>query len=106
MKPMKLMYHKKPKYGLYPIKVNNQDGSFVDTQITFGALGDSFYEYLLKIWLQGNRKENWLREMYDNAIDGMIDKLLTQSSISGLAFLSDYNGRYNNRKMDHLLIHK
>jgi len=103
MKPMKLMYQRRPKHGLFPIKVSNHDGSFVDSQITFGALGDSFYEYLLKVWLQGNRKENWLREMYDNAMDGMIDKLLLTSSISGLAFLSDWNGRYNNRKMDHLV---
>jgi len=100
---MKLMYQKRPSHGLFPIKVSNQDGSFVDSQITFGALGDSFYEYLLKIWLQGGRKETWLRNMYDKAMDGMIDKLLLKSSISGLAFLSDWNGRYNNRKMDHLV---
>jgi hypothetical protein len=38
-----------PKHGLYPIKVSITDGSLADTQVTFGALGDSFYEYLLKV---------------------------------------------------------
>jgi len=61
MKPMQIMYRKKPSNGLFPIKINQRDGNFADTHITFGALGDSFYEYLLKIWLQGGRKETWLR---------------------------------------------
>ena len=103
MRPFQVMYHKRPETGLYPIKVNNRDGSFADTQVTFGALGDSFYEYLLKVWLQGGRKESWLREMYDRAMNGVMDKLLLASDTTGLAFLSDWNGRYNNRKMDHLV---
>ncbi|CAN0483024.1 unnamed protein product [Scytosiphon promiscuus] len=32
-------------------------------QVTFGALGDSFYEYLLKAWLQGGMKETSYRSM-------------------------------------------
>lgn len=32
-------------------------------QVTFGALGDSFYEYLLKAWLQGGKTEPTYREM-------------------------------------------
>lgn len=63
MKPLKLMRTKRPAHGLYPIKVNMRDGSFADSQVTFGALGDSFYEYLLKVWIQGGKKEQWLRDM-------------------------------------------
>ena len=103
MRPFQVMYQKHPPTGLYPIKVSNRDGSFADSQITFGALGDSFYEYLLKVWLQGGRKETWLREMYDSAMDGVMEHLLLASDVSGYAFLSDWNGRYNNRKMDHLV---
>ena len=68
-------------------------GEFADSQITFGALGDSFYEYLLKTWIQGGKKEMWLREMYDNAMDGVMSRLLTASVPTGLAFLGmyDYN---------------
>jgi mannosyl-oligosaccharide alpha-1,2-mannosidase len=103
MKPFQVMYQKHPANGLYPIKVSTRDGAFADTQVTFGALGDSFYEYLLKVWLQGGRKEPWLREMYDKAMDGVMDKLLLASDVTGLAFLADWNGRHNNRKMDHLV---
>lgn len=90
MKALALMASKHPSHGLYPIKVSISDGSFVDSQVTLGALGDSFYEYLLKVWLQGNKKEKWLREMYDEAVNGICDILLKTSDISGLAFLSDW----------------
>jgi hypothetical protein len=40
--------------------------------------------------------------MYDKAMDGLMDILLKASSPSGMAFLSDWNGHNNARKMDHL----
>jgi len=40
-------------------------------KITFGADGDSFYEYLLKMWVQGGGKDDKLRAMYEAAVDGM-----------------------------------
>ena len=83
MMGLQLMNKKNPPHGLFPIKINLSDGSFADTHITFGALGDSFYEYLLKVWIQGGKKELWLREMYDRAIDGAMDILLKASSPSG-----------------------
>lgn len=103
MKPVKLMASKNPNHGLYPIKVRIDDGGFADSMITFGALGDSFYEYLLKLWIQGGKKETWLRDLYDRSMDGAINKLLMASSPSGLAFFSDWNGHSNFRKMDHLV---
>lgn len=103
MRPLQLMKRRNPWNGLFPIKVDIQSGEFADSQITFGALGDSFYEYLLKVWIQGGKKEAWLREMYDKAMDGVMSKLLMASNPSGLAFLSDWNGNSNVRKMDHLV---
>eukprot|EP01041_Mallomonas_annulata_P002517 gene2517-4896_t len=103
MKVMQRMNALKPKNGLYPIKVSTTTGKFADNMVTFGALGDSFYEYLLKIWIQGGRREDWLREMYDNAIDGVVDVLLKASEPSGLAYISDWDGYRNHNKMDHLV---
>eukprot|EP00752_Nemacystus_decipiens_P015936 g14242.t1 len=89
--------------GLYPIHLNPATGKSVGNQVTFGALGDSFYEYLLKVWLQGGRTETKYREMYDRAMDGMTRKLLQKSDPSGLTYVSDWNGRGNVHKMDHLV---
>ncbi len=49
----------------------------IGTKVSLGALGDSFYEYLLKVWMQGGRSEDNYRRMYDEAMDG-VDKLLVQ----------------------------
>lgn len=42
--------------GLYPTLIHNLQSSlsFANNDISIGAMGDSFYEYLLKIWLQVN----------------------------------------------------
>ena len=52
--------------GLAPIYVSPQSGRFTTGRVTFGALGDSWYEYLLKCWIQGGKTEDWLREMVRN----------------------------------------
>ena len=42
------------EFGLYPTFIYNskQPPSFGNSDISIGAMGDSFYEYLLKVWLQ------------------------------------------------------
>lgn len=103
MKALQVMRTKRPGHGLYPIKVSLSDGSFVDRHVTFGALGDSFYEYLLKVWIQGGQKEMWLRDMYDESVNGVVDVLLKVTKKTGLAYISDWDGRNNIHKMDHLV---
>lgn len=44
--------------------------------ISLGARGDSYYEYLLKQWLQTGKKANdYLIEDYQEAIAGVIKNL-------------------------------
>ena len=91
--------------GLYPYMIRTNEGSpkFAHDMITFGAMGDSFYEYMLKIWIQGGKTEAKYREMYDKAIQGMHEKLLQVSTPSGLVFIADLNNGKLNTKMDHLV---
>jgi len=92
-----------PANGLYSYKVANNDNiRLVGHDIRFGAMGDSFYEYMLKIWLQGGKTEPMYREMYDRSMDGMHDELLQKSSPSGLWYIADKDGQTLNHKMDHL----
>ena len=38
--------------GMFPVWISRTSGRFTNNQIlTVGAMGDSFYEYLLKVWL-------------------------------------------------------
>eukprot|EP01079_Euglenida_sp_SAG-EU17-18_P005833 gene5833-1040_t len=38
--------------GLFPVFVDPETGRFTNSLVTFGGLGDSFYEILLKLWVQ------------------------------------------------------
>ena len=53
----------------------------------FGALGDSYYEYLLKAWLQGGKQEKRLKDQYDASIDGMMKLLFGTSKKDGYMFV-------------------
>ena len=102
----KIMNEMSPPNGLFPYYVRNSRGrkpEFANNKLTFGAMSDSFYEYMLKIWLQGGKVEHMYREMYDKAIQGMHDELLQVSSPSGLVFIADKNNGNLDTKMDHLV---
>lgn len=45
------------KDGLYSNFVSPDTGRFVGQHISLGALGDSFYELLLKSWLRSGKKD-------------------------------------------------
>jgi len=94
-----------PPNGLFPYFIRNQQKipTFANNKLTFGAMSDSLYEYMLKIWLQGGKTEPLYREMYDTAIQGMHDELLSISTPSGLIFIADKNGGKVDTKMDHLV---
>jgi mannosyl-oligosaccharide alpha-1,2-mannosidase len=105
--------------GLYPYYLRNdprnkgkflRDGvtirpEFSNDKLTFGAMADSLYEYFLKTWLQGGRKEPLYRAMYDKSIQGMHDQLLQTSTPSKLTYIADKNRNSGTRdhKMDHLV---
>lgn len=91
--------------GLYPYQIdnNNDNPKFGNDKITFGAMSDSFYEYMLKVWIQGGQQEPLFRKMYDKSIQGMHDHLLSVSSPSGLVFIADRNNGEMDYKMDHLV---
>ncbi|KDO25987.1 hypothetical protein SPRG_08640 [Saprolegnia parasitica CBS 223.65] len=71
--------------GLFPVHFDPVSGTFASTNsfITLGALGDSFYEYLLKVFLYSGKnmaQDGFLRRAYDAAVDGMEKHLLTQGT--------------------------
>ena len=94
-----------PEDGLMPLRVQMngiQTPIFSGREISLGAMGDSIYEYMLKIWLQGGRKEPMYRAMYDRSMQGVHDELLKRSSPAGLAYFADLKYGGIEPKMDHL----
>lgn len=69
--------------------------------VSLGGLGDSFYEYLLKAFIQSNGKDLVARDMFDDAMASVMDNLV-QTSSSGLTYLADMRFDRLEHKMDHL----
>lgn len=70
-------------------------------EISLSGLGDSFYEYLLKAWIQSGQSDTVARQMYDDAMDAVIDNLI-QISPGGLMYASDMNYGVLDHSMGHL----
>lgn len=69
--------------------------------MSLGALGDSFYEYLLKAWLQSGQSDTTAREMYDGAMQAIVEHMI-RTSAGGLIYASDMKFERLEHKMDHL----
>ncbi|EDQ89803.1 uncharacterized protein MONBRDRAFT_16647 [Monosiga brevicollis MX1] len=94
----------RPSNGLYPNYLNPDTGRWGANEVSIGALGDSFYEYLVKQWVfEGgrNRRTSEGREAFDDAMKG-VRNVLTQKSSSGLTYVAEAKGTRLVHKMGHL----
>eukprot|EP00054_Salpingoeca_dolichothecata_P033815 m.268074 g.268074 ORF g.268074 m.268074 type:complete len:658 (+) comp35434_c0_seq1:75-2048(+) len=89
--------------GLVPIFINANTGRFSGNTITFGARGDSYYEYLLKQWLQTGQTETKFKDLFVEAMDGTFRHLLKRSEPNKLAYIAELIGGSPRPKMDHLV---
>ncbi|XP_062310203.1 mannosidase, alpha, class 1B, member 1b [Osmerus eperlanus] len=90
--------------GLVPMFINTNSGQFTHQGVfTLGARADSYYEYLLKQWIQGGKKEPELLEDYLQAMEGVKKNLLQKSSPKGLTFVGELSHGQFSPKMDHLV---
>ncbi|XP_028764359.1 mannosyl-oligosaccharide 1,2-alpha-mannosidase MNS3 [Neltuma alba] len=110
---MKTLDHMKtlPKVeGLVPIYISPHSGQFSGENIRLGSRGDSYYEYLIKVWLQSGASPGgnttYLYEMYVEAVKGVKHLLVRKSIPNGLVFVGELpyglNGGFS-PKMDHLV---
>jgi len=67
-----------------------------------GALGDSFYEYLLKSWLMTSKKDVEARDMYYSAADAL-EKHLLKRTQDGMLYINDVKNGRPDFKMQHLV---
>merc|ERR1719171_1873359 len=64
-------------------------------------MGDSYYEYLLKLWLFTGKRVEQYKRMYLEAVTGMRRELIF--SEGGYTFLAESNNKKVIKKMDHLV---
>ena len=93
--------HKAEDNGMYYNYLNPNSGKWCGNDATMGALADSFYEYLLKLWLYGDKKDEKLLNMYLKAMKAAREKLIAKTA-GGLIFAGKYSGDRLAYKMYHL----
>ena len=57
--------------GLVPIFISAAGKFKKSSDITFGARGDSYYEYLLKQWIQTGKRVDMYRDDFLEAMKGV-----------------------------------
>lgn len=90
--------------GLAPIYVSQTTGEFTKDLIRLGSRGDSYYEYLLKQYLQTN--EDVYLEMYEHAFKGIKKHLMKESYPSKYVYFGELPSGVDgpvDDKMDHLV---
>ncbi|XP_003436647.2 endoplasmic reticulum mannosyl-oligosaccharide 1,2-alpha-mannosidase isoform X1 [Anopheles arabiensis] len=91
--------------GLVPIFINANTGQFRNfATVSLGARADSYYEYLLKQWLQtGKKADDYLIEDYQKSMRGVLNQLVRTTPNEKHVYIGELlNGKDFKPKMDHL----
>ncbi|KAJ5670283.1 Mannosyl-oligosaccharide 1-2-alpha-mannosidase [Penicillium maclennaniae] len=105
-KVMEVTDDQKPQDGLVPIYINPKEGTFHGNNIRLGSRGDSYYEYLIKQYLQTSEQEPIYKEMWDESLKGIRKHLLAFSKNAQLLVLGERPSGLEGSlspKMDHLV---
>mmetsp|Transcript_6179 Transcript_6179/g.15115 ORF Transcript_6179/g.15115 Transcript_6179/m.15115 type:complete len:693 (-) Transcript_6179:23-2101(-) len=88
--------------GLVPWGLSRQGAPrAINQHITFGAMGDSYYEYLLKMYLQTDSTEPEWKEAWERAMREMMQRLVLKTQ-GGLTYVAEEQSGQVKHKMDHL----
>ncbi|CCH44409.1 mannosyl-oligosaccharide alpha-1,2-mannosidase [Wickerhamomyces ciferrii] len=105
-KIMEVLDKNQPKDGLVPIYVHPDTGKYQGKYIRLGSRADSYYEYLIKQYLQTDEQEPIYNTLFHESNYGIKKHLLRHSKPSNLVFFGElergFNGGFSN-KMDHLV---
>ncbi|GAO15526.1 hypothetical protein UVI_02020640 [Ustilaginoidea virens] len=105
-KVMEVVDHNQAKDGLVPIYIYATTGEFRGSYIRLGSRGDSYYEYLIKQYLQTNKQEPVYEQMWDEALEGVRKHLVTYTEPSGYTIIGERPDGLDgdlSPKMDHLV---
>ncbi|KAG9253250.1 glycoside hydrolase family 47 protein [Emericellopsis atlantica] len=105
-KVMEIADDNNPRDGLVPIYMHPINGEFKGENIRLGSRGDSYYEYLIKQYLQTNKEEPIYQEMWKESLAGVRKHLVTYTEPSGYTIIGERPSGLNKAlspKMDHLV---
>lgn len=91
--------------SLLPYALSLSTGKYNTNLITLGAPADSYFEYLVKVWVQGGKTEQIYWDLFATVVDSIIE-VCTHTTSHGdtivIDILPTMNGQLQfNHKMDH-----
>ncbi|KAK5584295.1 hypothetical protein RB653_005903 [Dictyostelium firmibasis] len=89
------------KPGLLPVFLNKEGTGFCNNMISVGGLGDSYYEYLLKMWLYTNGEEEIYKTLFVQSADSII-KYMYKVSPKGDGYITSLEGGSPSNRQEHL----
>ncbi|KAJ5084371.1 CAZyme family GH47 [Penicillium alfredii] len=96
----------KAQDGLVPINIHPDTGKFRRNNIRLGSRGDSYYEYLIKQYLQTSEQEPVYKEIWDEALHGVRKHLIAFTKQAQLMIIGERPSGLVKKltpKMDHLV---
>ncbi|KAF9886224.1 mannosyl-oligosaccharide alpha-1,2-mannosidase [Aspergillus nanangensis] len=105
-KVMQVVDDQQVKDGLVPIYIYPETGQFRGNNIRLGSRGDSYYEYLIKQYLQTSEQEPVYKEMWDESLMGVRKHLIAYTKNAQLTILGEKPSGLDGAlspKMDHLV---
>ncbi|KAF2876371.1 glycoside hydrolase [Massariosphaeria phaeospora] len=105
-KVMEVVDNNGAKDGLVPIFIYADKGTFRGEEVRLGSRGDSYYEYLIKQYLQTGKQEPIYLDMWNESLAGVKKHLLTYSRDSHFTVLAERPSGLTGSlrpKMDHLV---
>ena len=97
----------KDRKGLIPTCLRIKNGRSCSGSVKLGGAGDSYYEYLLKLYFFLGGKASSMarryRTMFNIAMNSFLDSLTQTSSPSGLTYVAEYEHGRTVHKMEHLV---
>lgn len=82
--------------------MNQHSGKWCMKHAGMGALADSFYEYLLKLWLYKNKSDRALIKIYMDAMKSVEKHLMETTPKTNLTYFGEFKSNRLDKKMDHL----
>ncbi|CAF3977131.1 unnamed protein product [Adineta steineri] len=99
-----VLHHQSKKDGLLPIFVSPLTGRSSGGVVSLGARGDSYYEYLLKQWLQTGQQRSTFWDDWIESMDGVRKHLWRLAYPDKLYFVGELMSMSTfSPKMDHLV---
>ncbi|KAL1958778.1 hypothetical protein VTO42DRAFT_3897 [Malbranchea cinnamomea] len=92
--------------GLVPIFIYADTGKFMGENIRLGSRGDSYYEYLIKQYLQTSEKETIYLDLWNEALEGIRKHLIAYTKHASLTMIGERPRGLRHAlspKMDHLV---